>query len=319
MLDACFVRLLVLNFGSTTHLHVLLGERGQEVVVIALVEPTGLYRWRVYCPSQAQAALVVVNPSVSINFEELLAAFPTSCARLDLFALDPREHLPLLSGAALAEKRLAARNICVDLTGDFEGYWQSRSPKLRQNVRRYRKRITEELGQLRATVVTHPDQVASATDRYGILESRGWKGRVGTALHPGNLQGEFYRSLMAEMAEQSRSYVFELYADEILLASRLCLAGDNILVMIKTAFDERYKRYAAGRLLLYDVLQHFYEKQVFSVVDFYTNANDDQMEWATTSRSMVHSSIYSSGPAKWAFASLRYGRSLVHKRLLGLR
>jgi len=292
MLDAEFARLLVQYFGDG--LHVLIGTHGVDHVMLALVESASHGRWQGFRPSQAQAALIVCSADCQVLPDAIVAAFPSLCLRLDLYALDPREHGPLLRDFNCVQRLSSVRNICVEVSGDFDSYWQQRPRNLRKNTRRYRSRLGDEVGEIRLKVVSDRASVISATDRYGIMESRGWKGRIGTALHPGNLQGQFYRDFMASMAEQGRAFVFELYAGDRLLASRLCVTGSNILVILKTTFDEELKRYAVGRQLLYELLNHLFETRQVSVVDFYTDASRDQMDWATADRFMQHASMYPS-------------------------
>ncbi len=317
MLDAEFVKCLVMHFGDVVRLRVLVGKYDNSVAILALVESIGLGRWWVFRPSQAQTALLVGSPTIRVDWNRVLTALPGVCLKLDVLSLDPREHPLLLGYSPLTQREDSARNICVDVDRTFSEYWEDRPRKLKQNIRRYRNRISEEFGQLKFVVASTPSDVAAATDRYGILESRGWKGKVGTALHPGNLQGKFYRSLMVTMAEHSRAFVFELYVDDILLATRLCLAGDAILVMLKTTYDESFRRYATGRLLLHDTLQYVFENDLAKVVDFYTNATDDQMDWATSFRSMSHASIYRSVTMRLIIRGLRSAKDLVKRVLPG--
>jgi len=317
MLDAKFVKRLVKYFCDMARMHVLVGKQDGGTEVLTLVEPTGLGRWSIFRPAQAQLALLVCSPSLSFDLANMLVAFPRLCIRLDAFALDPREHAPFFSDSLVAERASGARNICIDVTGGFDSFWENRSRNLKKNIRRYRNRLNDELGDLRMLVARTPTDVSSATDRYGILESKGWKAQIGTAVHPGNIQGAFYRSLMVEMAADSRAYAFELYAGDLLLASRLCVSSDEMLVILKTTFDEQLKRYAAGRILLHDVLQYVFENKLARVVDFYTNATDDQMEWATSSRSMSHASIYRSVTMRLIFRGLRSTKGLLQRVVPG--
>lgn len=307
MLDAAFARLLVEHFG--TEVHVLVNRQRGPAAVLALVESVGAGRWQSFRPSQAQAALIVLEQQHAFDPVKLIRALPGHCFRFDLFALDPREHAPFLAPSNQVHQVASVRNICVETNGDFDRYWEQRPRNLRKNLRRYRSRLSDEVGELRLEIASEPIDVAAATDRYGMVEARGWKGQIGTALHPGNRQGQFYRSFMTEMAEQQRAFVFELYADDILLATRLCVTGDGVLVILKTTFDEGYRRYAVGRLLLQEVLQFLFRHQSVELVDFYTDATKEQMDWATTDRSMLHASIYRSTTARRLYG---FGKSLVH-------
>jgi hypothetical protein len=202
----------------------------------------------------------------------------------------------------------------VEVSGDFEGYWAARPRNLKKNLRRYRNRMNNEIGPSRLSVSTLPHDVSVATDRYGLLESGGWKGGEGTALHPDNVQGEFYRTWMVEMAESSRAYVFELYVGDMLLASRLCVVGEGLLVIVKTTFNEEFKRYAVGRLLLHDTLEYIFQNGLAKVIDFYTDATEDQLDWATSSRSMQHCSVYRWSGATSLAKGTRYMKRLFSPR-----
>ena len=76
----------------------------------------------------------------------------------------------------------------------FDDYWSKRGRNLRQNLKRQRNRLERESVETRMTVVEDPNLIADSVDRYGALESAGWKGREGTSLHPDNAQGKFYRT-----------------------------------------------------------------------------------------------------------------------------
>lgn len=303
MLDAVFVRLLVEYFGSD--IYVLQGEQDGTTRTLALLENSAKGVWRGFRPSQAQAALVVGKPASTIDTRAIVKALPGISLRLDLQGLDPREHEPFLQPSPSVQLDNSLHDMCVDISGSFEDYWNARPRNLRKNMRRYRKRLDDEVGKAHLLVLSRPDDIAMATDRYGIIETRGWKGRNGTALHPDNRQGGFYRELMTEMADQSRALVYELYAGDHLLASRLCVTGDVVMVILKTTFDEEFRRYGVGRQLLYETLKHVFEQRGASAVDFYTDASRDQLEWSTSDRWMSNGSYYRSSISRQAAVAAR--------------
>lgn len=314
MLDAVFVMRLVDHFGARERLHLLTGSAATGVVLLALVKQVGLGQWALFHPSQAQAALLVCAPDIEIDPASVCAAFPRACWKLDLFALDPREHGPLWRDAASPDTVPGAHDICIEVDGDFGRYWAQRPRNLRRNHRRYRNRVAAELGALHCRVHTAVTEIAAATDRYGTLESQGWKGGAGTALHPENAQGAFYRDLMMEMARQQRARVYELYANGTLVASRLCVLGAEMLVILKTTHHESYRRFAVGRLLLHDLVEDVFERRLAGVIDFYTNATPAQQAWATSSRTMVHRSLYSSGVARLLIDGMRRVQRLARRQ-----
>jgi hypothetical protein len=59
-------------------------------------------------------------------------------------------------------------------------------------------------------------------------------------------------------------------------------------VILKTAYDESIARFAPGRLLLHEVLNHAFQEKRNKRVEFYTNATQDQLAWATGQRVISH-------------------------------
>jgi hypothetical protein len=148
--------------------------------------------------------------------------------------------------------------------------------------------------------VTESGRIGEAVDRYGLLESEGWKGRDGTALHPQNVQGRLYRELLETFAQQGNAVAYELYAGEQLAASRLMISGPSMHVMLKTTYKESLRQHAPGRLLLYLALEDLLKPQQSRPVEFFTRANQDLLIWATGTRELVTSTIYRHGAVQFA-------------------
>lgn len=244
-----------------------------------------------YLPAQSQIALAQVHPDCVNLSQKLFQALPLTSQRFDLLFVDSL-HQSRLAEAEGAERSTRALDMAISLNGDFEDYWNTRPKTLKKNISRYKNRVKREIGDLRFEVVRDPETVLTAVDRYGILESEGWKGANGTALHPDNKQGRFYRALLHEYATTDEAIVFELYHQDRLVASRLTVHNARMLVILKTTFSEDYKRHAVGRLLLYKVIEHLFAEGNMEQIAFYTNATPEQLEWATESRPTYNISFY---------------------------
>lgn len=244
-----------------------------------------------YLPAQSQIALAQVRPDVANLKDKLFEALPLLTQRLDLQFVDTAYQTPLAQAEGV-ERTIQAVDMEIGLDGDFQSYWQQRPKSLRKNITRYNHRITRDLGHLDLRITRDPTTIPSAVDRYGILESGGWKGVRGTAIHPDNQQGLFYRALLHEYATTDEAAVFELYHEDRLVASRLTVRNATTLVILKTAFDEDYKPYATGRILLYRMLEHLFSEKELGSVAFYTNATSEQLQWATESRPAYNVSFY---------------------------
>ncbi|MFD2167320.1 GNAT family N-acetyltransferase [Thalassotalea euphylliae] len=292
MLHHYFVKRLVEFFPSDIYVARAIDTVLQATVAIVLIQKCQKGCWQVYKPSQAQAALAVVNKTVSVDLRTLLTHIPGMALKIDCLALDPQEHQSLISPLPDNALSDAATNIKIEVDEDFDNYWLQRIKVLKKNMRRYHNRIDKEQAPMTIALVTEPDELLAAVDRYGMMESRGWKGQLGTALHPGNTQGTFYRRLLKDYGDLQQAIVVELRLGDTLVASRLCVFNDDMFIILKTTYEESYKRFAVGKVLLYHVVKHVFDSQLSRTIDFYTNANRDQIDWSTSQRQMLNATAY---------------------------
>ena len=291
MLDSRFVAKLIDYFPSPHGIEVLSGHADGDCTALMLVMSPSPVITRAYKPSQAQLSLTLLPPGAVLSPPSLLRTFPAFVARLDFYSLDSKYHTGLIRADG-PERQLSAVNIAIDVHGTFDAYWCARPKNLRKNISRYRNRLDRECGSCTLRITTAAADMRAAVARYGFIESRGWKGRSGTAIHPGNRQGNFYRDVMTDLAASGQAIVFELVLDSEVVASRLCIYNDDLLIILKTTFDEDYRKYAVGRILLHDTIQYVFEHKLSSTIDFYTGATKEQRDWATQCREMYHLSVY---------------------------
>jgi len=145
----------------------------------------------------------------------------------------------------------------------------------------------------------------SAIARFGEMESAGWKGRSGSAVHAGNVQGRFYGDVLRRFAESGRATVYELYFNDDLVAMQLCISSPGMLLLLKTTYDERQSALSPGRLLLYALLEREFSDKRLREVEFYTNADSEQLAWATHDRWISHYLLFRNRFALLAYQRLK--------------
>ena len=288
LLDSAFVGPLVELYGHET-LQLACETVGGTLRSAVLVRPLGPGAWRVFALGPIQMTPALMAPDA--DWDGLVRALPGLTLLLNVNMQDPEySHLAPCPPTRRAVDH--AQTTCIALDGDFDTYWQSRSRHLRQNVGRHRRRLTESGLALEWRTHTAPAAVAAAVDRYGVLESAGWKGRNGTALHPGNLQGEFFRRVLTTCAGRGGARVWELYVDGRLAAARFAIGTPDMLLMLKTTYDEALAEYAPGLLLLREVVEREFVAGRHRRIEFYTNATPEQCAWATGIRWIRHFEVY---------------------------
>lgn len=308
LLCSAFVGPLVRHFGTPD---LLLGRSCQNGNTQALVllqrRTAGL--WQTFLPGQAPVSPVLLGHD--FNMSAFLRALPGFSTGIDFLCQDP--HYSALADTTLPgcrEQHPYCTTTAVSLDASFEQYWSLRARNLRKNMKRYLSRATDNGQTTTLRVVTGHADLPAALDRYGVLESAGWKGQAGTAIHPENQQGRFYADVLTGFSGSNGARVYELYLGDHLAASRLCVAKGGMLVVLKTTYDETLSQLAPGRILLHMLLEREFKQKDFTTVEFYTNASHDSISWSTTTREISHVSYYRHATIRGLIAG---SRNLRHK------
>lgn len=306
MLTSVFVDQMLFHFGDgRQYLCTQIGPDGPQAMCIVQRREAGL--WTTFLPAQAQVGLWLLPGPDCLR--SLVSHLPGFAIGIDLLCVDP-ELVDLSVLGEDADASHHALTMSVNLTGGYDAYWNARPSGLRQNLRRYERRALTDGLEPRFVEICASAEMVGAVHRYAQLESQGWKEARGTALKPDNGQGRFYAHVMKSYAESGRATVYELWLGDQLAASRLVVLSGDMLVMLKTTYAESLDKYAPGRLLLRQVLQQMFEQHPGKVVEFYTDATQDQQAWATGLRPIKHWTIYRSKRAAKAIAALRALRLL---------
>lgn len=302
MLSSLFVNGLLREFGNGHECLCLLRD-GLATRAMLIVRRRNRFLWGSFLPSQCQIGLTMV-PELAM-LDALVASLPGNVLMLDLLCNDPRLGGVLRHNQPPTRRTPHGLTIDIPLTGSFDDYWAARPRGLASNMRRYDRRLEQDGLSARLVRLTSVDEVDAAVARYAQLEGSGWKGRRGTALASTREQYDFYQRLLHDTAACGVAVVYELWLGDRLAASRLALCGDGMLVMLKTTYDETLANYAPGRLLLRAVIEDAFTTHAGGVVEFYTDASVDQLEWAGASRWIDHMTLFRNRAADIAYHTLK--------------
>lgn len=310
LLASRFVGPLVVHFGSertTLAIH----RHGQAIDAMLLLEP-GRFKWATFLPSQTQVAPILVAHADAVA--SLLRALPVAAVALDLLCQDPLYSVvPTLPTQLFQEAAPHATTLNISLAGSFDDYWQARSKKLRQNMRRSLRSIDDAGKRYELVVHEEAQAVQEALHRYAEIESRGWKAKAGTAIRLGDVQGQFYADVVRRFSEVQGVAIYELRLDGQVAASQIGLYNQQMLITLKTTHDEACAAYSPGYVLDYLLLQREFSLQRFAVVEYYTNASPELLRWGTDQRVIAHHRFYKHAWARPMVHALRGLRSAASK------
>jgi CelD/BcsL family acetyltransferase involved in cellulose biosynthesis len=265
-------------------------EAPDEPLAMCVLQACNALVWRSFLPAQAPLGPTLISDPELV--QDLFRALPRSVVQIDLLCADEDFGNLAVRSFASAHCLDHALTMSVDLRGQFGNYWRARSRTLSKKMRRYHNRAADDGVALRHALITSPAEMPAAVDRYAALEAAGWKGRLGTAVGSSESQRQLYQQLMLDMAGRGQAKVWELWAGEELAASRLTIQESDTLVILKTTYNEKLAAYTPGRLQLQQLVEDAFSLLPGGRLEFFTNASEDQLRWASSHRWIRHLSFY---------------------------
>lgn len=308
MFDSRFVDSLLQHFGEGREWLCYLGDAAapRAMCVLRAESP---FIWSTFLPSQAQIALTLIDHRDLVP--GLIQALPKTVLELRLLCNDPDFGDLSEPDNRKQETRDHALTASIPLNGTFDAYWARRPKKLVQNIDRYLRRATKDGLEVRSAWISEEQGIEAAVARYAALESAGWKGKIGTAVHLEHSQGHFYLDVLKRFASKRGAEIYELWFGDQLAASRLAICHGNATVMLKTTYDESLAQYAPGRLLLRQVIEHKFASASGGHIEFYTDANNDMLAWSDSTRWIRHVTYHRGRLGYSAQRAARIGLSIV--------
>ena len=264
-----------------------------HVVAMLVIEPQGHLQWRTFQPSQLPLGAWVASPELYLRTigDSLLRRIPGLCLALSVTQIDPQ---------VARRPEDTTRHRCddyidtawLDVEGTFDAYWAARGKNLRQNLRKQRNKLGADGVRTEMRVWHAGADMAAALARYGALESAGWKAGSGTAIHPDNAQGRFYRRLLEESAPIGEARVYEYLFDDRTVAMNLCLFHAGVLIVLKTTYDESIRALSPASLLREEELQALFASHEVQRIEYFGRVMDWHTKLTESRRTLYHLTCY---------------------------
>ncbi|HST12728.1 MAG TPA: GNAT family N-acetyltransferase, partial [Terriglobales bacterium] len=161
--------------------------------------------------------------------------------------------------------------------------------KLRSQLKQIRLRIQAQ-GKLKFSCTRSAD--STALDRFYELEVSGWKGSS-----PGGLSvlktgmRSFYNEVAYCAAREGYFSLYFLEMDEKLIAGHYSLTHRGHCYSPKVAYNEDYKQYAPGHLIISEILRDCAARGIHTF-DITGQDQPWKMKWTSETRSVNHHFIF---------------------------
>jgi CelD/BcsL family acetyltransferase involved in cellulose biosynthesis len=302
-------------FGAGTP-QVVTARRDGELVGVL---PMELRRGRMRSPANYHSPLfgpVVADEDARRLLLEGLFGASRPSIELDFLAGDLHaiDAVARASGRLVVE-RAVSRSPVVDIAGCFEEYMRGLSRNRRKGLRRG-QRALEAQGNVTFEVHRGLAGLDGALEDLFAVEASGWKGERGTAMSSHPHTRRFYSDVARWAADRDWLRLAFLRLDGRAIACDYSLEFDGVWYSLKSGYDESYRSFGPGALLLRDELEYCFERGL-SRMELLGDADDFKLSWAARSwdRTQLHAFRRSSaGIAHWSRAAGRARlRPLVHR------
>lgn len=292
LLASRFVRPLLEAFGTGTE-RLAIHQRGGTVTAMTLLVKNGRASWQTFYPPQAPLGLWVQRPEENLAdlLTGLVPALPGVGLLVSLLQQDP-DARPRPDGAARIVTRDSFDTGRVTVTGTWDEYWKARGKNLRHNLKRQQNLLGRDGTTAHLDILTTPEEMAEAVRDYGALESAGWKGKDGSAVHEGNAQGKFYRAMLEEFARSGQARAYRYRFNDRVVAVDLCLVAGREMVNLKTTYDETVKHVSPALLLRHDYFRSVFEEGGIGRIEFFGPVMDWHTKWTEEVRRLYHVNAY---------------------------
>lgn len=178
----------------------------------------------------------------------------------------------------------------VRTDGTFEGYVGSLRPHFAANLRRLVRKV-ERLPGCCCDFLTGEDAEPARLDEFLRLEASGWKGRGGTAILADPRERAFYGAFVERLYERRWLEWHTLSVGGHAIAAHLAIRCGRIVYLWKIAYDENYRAYAPGNVLLLRCLERAFELPDVEEVNCLTDSPWNR-EWNMEHRSYFRVTVW---------------------------
>ena len=292
LLDPDFVAPLLQEFSTGRELLAMYGDdTGSRAMALLVRRKPGV--WETFQPPQAPLGCWVSEPSLPLEplLRSLLQTLPAIPLVVGITQQDP-DLMPRPADTKAMATLDYIQTARITINKSFDEYWAARGKNLRHNMKRQRNRLEKEGIAPRLEILTQPHEVESAINNYGRLESAGWKSGMGTAIHPDNSQGRYYKTILERFMRTGDGRIYQYWYGDKLVAIDLCIQRNGILVILKTTYDESITTSSPAFLMRQDTFTQIFSEHNIRQIEFYGKLMDWHTKWSDETRTLYHVNLY---------------------------
>ncbi|HOO50939.1 MAG TPA: GNAT family N-acetyltransferase [Alphaproteobacteria bacterium] len=150
-------------------------------------------------------------------------------------------------------------------------------PEKIQKDFQYCKRRLEREGKLEFRVVTSIEHLESYLDRYYEVYGRSWQKQE-------RLGPTFHRDLARMAVLKGWLRLAFLYFNDIPLAAQFWIVSGGTAYILKTVYDQEYKKYSPGKILTSEMFKYVIDVDKVTTIDYVQGDEDYKKYWTPKRR-----------------------------------
>jgi CelD/BcsL family acetyltransferase involved in cellulose biosynthesis len=202
----------------------------------------------------------------------------------------------------------------VETDGTFDTWRKLTKPNWHSNIPRLARKLQRE-HDAEFSIVQVPTDLAGELDMGFRVEASGWKGEQKTAIQSAPQTEAFYRNVAGSFHDRGQLRLSRIMLPDGCAAFDLCLLAGQRLYLLKTGFDERFRKFSPGLILRLATIERCFELGL-EAHELLGNDGEWKRKFATADRRHIAHRYYLRRPlplARWLY------RSAVRPRLASAR
>jgi len=156
----------------------------------------------------------------------------------------------------------------------FADYMAARPTRVRNTIARKRRKLEREHGYC-IRLYTGNDLQKGLAD-YNAVHTASWKAK--------ELFGGFVEGIAVSLSDRGWLRLAVLYIEEKPAAAQFWFVAHGKASIFKLAYDEAWKRYSPGSILISYLMEHVIDTDKVGEIDFLTGNDAYKMDWMTDRR-----------------------------------
>ncbi len=170
----------------------------------------------------------------------------------------------------------------INFSGD--DYFNSLPKKIRKDVPYCKRRLMKN-GELEFKVVTTPDMIDLSMDHYYEVYSKSWQQSEGVG-------PTFHRDLAKMAAAKGWLRLGILFFNKAPIASQFWLYCNSYAYILKTAYDQEFKKYSPGKILTVEMMKYVIDVDKVASIDYLHGDESYKKDWTSKRRERKQILVY---------------------------